>query len=167
MTRDTPFPLELDDRFRDRMALADRILLAMVVCSMALALYAVAQWGMDVASTRVLFDGMMAGGLTAILAVPVLLTMVLMKRSPRLAGAGLVCAAYVVGMGLWCFSLVVAWDYAGSIAALVGVAAAGIGVVAVAVAGALAHGELLMAAGLMGAAGLVVALRRFGCAVVG
>ena len=43
------------DRFHARLALADRIMLALVIYSMGLALYAVYQWGIIPASTRVLY----------------------------------------------------------------------------------------------------------------
>jgi hypothetical protein len=152
--------------FRERVALADRIMLAITVYSMGLGLYAVYQWGFERAATRVLLDWAALGGMTLIFVVPVLAVFTLSARWRRRAGAGLVCAAYVVGFGLWCFALFIGWDYAGAAAALTGVVCGGVGVIPVAAVGALAHGDWDLGMGIVVTAILTVAVRRYGCVAI-
>jgi len=150
------------DRFTERLALVDRILLALFVYSMGIALYAIYLWGFDLAYMRLLFDAIGGSFLTAILVYPVLLVMVAANWHRRVAGAGMVCASYVLGFGLWCFATFMAWVFAGTVATLAGVAALGIGVVPVAMVGALLRGEWLMPLLLVAISALVVTSRRFG-----
>jgi hypothetical protein len=166
MTTLTQTMAPTSDRFRDRVAMADRIMLAITVYSMGLALYTVYEWGIELAAMRLVLDGAALGALTAIFVVPILLGLTLTRGYRRLGGAGLICASYLMGLGLWCFSLYAGWHLAGPAATLGGVACAGFGVVPVAIVGALVHAEWLMAAVLAGCAILALAVRRFGCAVV-
>ena len=158
----TPSSSQASDRFRSRLARADRILLALLICSMCYGLYAAYKRGFDMAFVDLFGDSALLAVFVALIVVPVLLVMAGANWHRRLAGAGLVVSSYVVGFGLWCGSVWVASVFAGTVATVIGIAAVGIGVIPVAIVGSLAHGEWLAAAVIVAATALVVVTRRFG-----
>ena len=162
-----PLSTESNDGLRNGLAIVDRAMLALLVLAMAGTMLLLLGQGIYVTSNRVLTDGLAFGAFTALIVVPLLLVMVAANVKRRWAGAGLVCSSYVVGFGLWCVSVFLAWQYAGIILTTAGAAVAGIGTVAVAAGGLLVHGEWLGALGIVAATAVVIAVRRFGKAVFG
>ena len=162
-----PLSTQSIDGLRNGLAVVDRAMLSLLVLAMAGTILLLARQGIYVASNRVLTNGLTLGAFTALIVVPLLLVMVAANVKRRWAGAGLLCSSYVVGFGLWCVSVFLAWQYAGTILTIAGAAVAGIGTVAVATGGLLVHGEWLGALGIVAATAVVIAIRRFGKAVFG
>ena len=152
---------------RNGLAAVDRAMLLLFVLAMVGSMLLIYRQGIYVAADRVLIDGITAGFLAAVLVVPLLLIMVAANLKRHWAGAGLVCSAYVVGFGVWCMSVFVAWQYGGIVLTTVGAAVAGIGTVMIAAGGLLIHGDWLGSLGIVAASAVVVAIRRFGKFVFG
>ena len=162
-----PLSIQSNDGLRNGLAIVDRAMLSLLVLAMAGTVLVLAGQGIYVTSNRVLTDGLTLGAFTALIVVPLLLIMVAANVKRRWAGAGLLCSSYVVGFGLWCVSVFLAWQYAGTILTIAGSAVAGIGTVAMAAGGLLLNGEWLGALGILAATAVVIAIRRFGKLVFG
>lgn len=150
-------------RFRSRVATLDRAFLGVTIFATLQSAYYIWAWGFDSAFSRLIGDGLGFGILVSIFLVPALLLATLYPRTRvrRTALAGLLFSSYAMGYGLWCFSVLVAWETAGKAATIAGVAAGVVGVIPVAIVGAILDGSLAGAAGIAAVAALTVTLRRF------
>jgi hypothetical protein len=100
--------------------------------------------------------------LIALVFVPVFLLLAIPRVTRPWAGLGLVVCSYAIGLCLWLWCLVVAYEMAGMFWLIIGLFMAGVGVVFVAAIAALFHGEWFVLIQIVIGVVVVYALRIVG-----
>jgi len=103
----------------------------------------------------------LAAGVAAVVVVPASLLIAIVRKSRHIAAIGLLVSSYVIGIGLWIWSLIVAAELAGIFWLAVGILLGGIGVVPVAFIAALLSLEWSIAGQILIVAIAVYIIRAF------
>ena len=101
----------------------------------------------------------LAAGIAALAVVPISILLAIFRKSRGIGAIGLLISSYVIGLGLWIWSLIVVYEFAGVFWLIVGVVIGGIGVVPVAFIAALFFREWSIAGQILIAAIFVYGVR--------
>jgi hypothetical protein len=105
-------------------------------------------------------------GTIGLLLVPVFLLLAIPRITRAWAGLGITLSSYVIGIGIWVWSLVIAYAMAGVFWIAVGLFFAGVGVVAVAAIASALHGEWFVFIQIVVGVVVVYALRLLGAYLI-
>lgn len=101
----------------------------------------------------------LAAEIAALAVVPISILLAIFRRSRGIGAIGLLISSYVIGLGLWIWSLIVVYVFAGLFWLIVGVVIGGIGVVPIAFIAALLFREWSIAGQILIAAIFVYGIR--------
>ena len=149
------------DGSNNRLVLLDRALVALVVGMAAFVTVSVVSHGIDNQVFEIALRTLSVCLVVGLIATPLGLILTQVPKTRRPAAVALVAASTILAFGVWMASVIAAWDYVGKVGTTIGLAAGGVGVIAVASGSALWSGDYLPGTALILATALVVFLRRF------
>lgn len=101
-------------------------------------------------------------GVVFIICLLVLAPLALFKKTREYSGVGFFISSYIIGITVWMWAIIIAYDFWGLTGLIIGLCFAGVGVVPVAILAALFHGNFLLCCGLILNVVLVFGFRTLG-----